>query len=128
MNVTEVETKESTKHCYGNGCRRRDSAERKEEGGALIGRRITENNITNADRNVDGLLERIVSSENLNNAYKRVKRNKGAGGVDGMEVDELLRYLKDNGEEIMVWEIRGYNYRRTARRTSKPALCQYHAE
>ena len=100
MNVTEVETKESTKHCYGNGCRRRDSAERKEEGGALIGRRITENNITNADRNVDGLLERIVSSENLNNAYKRVKRNKGAGGVDGMEVDELLRYLKDNGEEI----------------------------
>jgi len=29
-----------------------------------------------------------------------VKRNKGAGGVDGMGVDELLQYLKDNGEEI----------------------------
>ena len=100
MNVTEVETKESTKYCCGNGCRRMDSAEHKEEGGALIGRKITENNITDADRKVDGLLERIVSSENLNNAYKRVKRNKGAGGVDGMEVDELLRYLKDNGEEV----------------------------
>jgi len=28
-----------------------------------------------------------------------VKRNKGAGGVDGMEVSKLLQYLKDNGEE-----------------------------
>lgn len=28
---------------------------------------------------------------------KRVKRNKGAGGVDGMKVNELLQYLKDNG-------------------------------
>ena len=27
-------------------------------------------------------------------------KNKGAGGVDGMGVDELLQYLKDNGEEI----------------------------
>lgn len=100
MNVTEVERKESTKHCCGNGFRRRDSAEHEEEGGALIGKRITENNVTNADRRVDGLLEQIVSTENLNRAYKRVKRNKGAGGVDGMGVDELLRYLKDNGEEI----------------------------
>jgi group II intron reverse transcriptase/maturase len=100
MNVTEVERKESTKHCCGNGCRQRDSAEHEEKGGALIGRRITENNITNADRKVDGLLEQIVSTENLNRAYKRVRRNKGAGGIDGMRVDELLQYLKDNGEEI----------------------------
>ncbi len=100
MNVTEFERKESTKHCCGSGCRQRDSAEHEEEGGALIGRRITENNITNADRKEDGLLEQIVNPDNLNRAYKRVKRNKGAGGVDGMGVDELLRYLKDNGEEI----------------------------
>ena len=78
MNVTKAERKESTKHCCGNGCRRRDSAEHKEEGGALIGQRITENNVTNADRNVNSLLERIVSPENLNQAYKRVVRNKGA--------------------------------------------------
>ena len=100
MNVTEVERKESTKHCCGNGCRRRDSAEHEEESGALIDKKITENNITNADRRVDGRLEEIVNTENLNRAYKRVKRNKGAGGVDGMGVDELLQYLKDNGEEI----------------------------
>jgi group II intron reverse transcriptase/maturase len=100
MNVTKAETKESTKHCCGSGFRGRDSAEHEEEGGALIGKSITENNITNADRKIDGLLEQIVSSENLNRAYKRVKRNKGTGGIDGMGVDELLQYLKDNGEEI----------------------------
>ena len=100
MNVTKTERKESTKHCCGSGCRWKDSAEHEEESGALIGQRITENNVTNADRDVNRLLERIVSPENLNNAYKRVVRNKGAGGVDGMKVDELLQYLKDNGEEI----------------------------
>ena len=31
MKVTEVERKESTKHCCGNGCLWRDSAEREEE-------------------------------------------------------------------------------------------------
>lgn len=100
MKVTETERKESTKRCCGSGCRRRDSAEHEEEGGAHIVQRITENNVTNADREGNGLLERIVSRENLNRAYKRVKKNKGAGGVDGMRVDELLQYLKDNGEEI----------------------------
>ena len=100
MKVTEVEIKESTKHCCGNGCLRRDSAEHEEETEALIDKRITENNTADADRQANGLLEEIVSRENLNRAYKRVKRNKGAGGVDGMEVDELLQYLKDKGEEI----------------------------
>lgn len=61
---------------------------------------ITENNITNADRPEGGLLEEILAPSNLNQAYKRVKKNKGAGGVDGMQVEDLLQYLKDNGEEI----------------------------
>ena len=61
MNVTKTERKESTKHCCGSGCRRRDSAEHEGECGALIGQRITENNVTNADRDVNRLLERIVS-------------------------------------------------------------------
>ena len=100
MNVTEVERKESTKHYCGNGCCRRDSAEHEEEGRALIDKRITENNSTNADRGGYGMLEEIVSAGNLNQAYKKVKRNKGTGGVDGMKVDELLQYLRDNGDEI----------------------------
>ena len=100
MKVTEVETKESTKHCCGNGCYPEDTTEWESKGKALIDQRMTENNSANADRGADRLLEEIVSSRNLNKAYIRVKKNKGAGGVDGMEVDELLQYFKDNGNEL----------------------------
>lgn len=120
MRVTEVEIKESTKHCWGNGCLRRDSAEHEGEAEALIDKRITENNTTDADRQANGLLEEIVSRENLNRAYKRVKRNKGAGGVDGMEVDELLQYLKDNGEEIRESIVAGEYQPQPVRRVEIP--------
>jgi group II intron reverse transcriptase/maturase len=99
MKVTEAEL-QSTKRRENCGWLQRDSAEHEEYAGALIGGRIAENNITNADRPTEGLLERIVSRENLNRAYKRVKRNKGAGGVDGMGVDELFAHLKAHGKEI----------------------------
>lgn len=120
MNVTEVERKESTKHCCGNGCLQMDSAEHEKYAGALIDMRITENNTANADRQAGGLLEEIVSSENLNRAYKRVKRNKGAGGVDGMGVDELLQYLKDNGDEIRESIVAGTYQPQPVRRVEIP--------
>lgn len=46
------------------------------------------------------ILEEILSRDNMNLAYKRVKANKGASGIDDMQVDELLQYLKGNGEQI----------------------------
>jgi len=46
------------------------------------------------------LLERILDRNNLNRAYERVKSNKGTHGVDKMEVGEMLKYLKLNGEAI----------------------------
>lgn len=46
------------------------------------------------------LLEKILSKDNMNTAFKRVKANKGASGIDDMPVDELLQYLKENGEQI----------------------------
>jgi len=46
------------------------------------------------------LMERILSPDNLNRAYKRVKQNKGSHGVDGMTVEELLPYLKTYGEVL----------------------------
>jgi RNA-directed DNA polymerase len=48
----------------------------------------------------EDLLERILSRDNLNLAYKRVKANKGSHGVDGMKVDELLSFLKRHGEAL----------------------------
>lgn len=47
-----------------------------------------------------GLLERILDKDNLNRAFKRVKSNGGSHGVDGMQMDELLPYLKQNGEAL----------------------------
>ena len=62
---------------------------------------ITENNHIVADFQTDNLMDKILHKDNLNKAYKKVKSNKGAGGVDGMKVDELLTYLKENQKQLI---------------------------
>jgi group II intron reverse transcriptase/maturase len=63
--------------------------------------RITENNLTNNDQLGYGLLEFILSPNNLNQAYLQVKRNKGAGGIDKMEVESLKDYLVRHKDELV---------------------------
>ena len=46
------------------------------------------------------LLEAILYKDNFNRAYKRVKANKGAPGIDGMTVEEALPYLREHQQEI----------------------------
>ena len=46
------------------------------------------------------LLEAILYKDNINRAYKRVKANKGAPGIDGMTIKEALPYLKEYQQEI----------------------------
>lgn len=46
--------------------------------------------------NTENLLEKIVDKRNFFEAYKKVVANKGSSGIDGMGVDELLPYLKEN--------------------------------
>ena len=55
------------------------------------------------------LLEKILSRDNMNFAYKKVKANRGAGGVDGVEMDELYDYIKENWESIKE-QIKERNY------------------
>ncbi|PZX50535.1 group II intron reverse transcriptase/maturase [Algoriphagus chordae] len=62
--------------------------------------RITENNLTENDQVGYGLLEFILSPANLNAAFLQVKRNKGAGGVDKMEVESLKDYLVVHKDEL----------------------------
>lgn len=50
---------------------------------------------------VENLLEKMLHRDNLNEAYKRVKNNKGAAGIDNMSVGEMLAYLKENKEELL---------------------------
>jgi len=40
-----------------------------------------------------GLLEQVLARENMQRAWKRVKANKGAAGVDGMDIAQTGRYL-----------------------------------
>ena len=62
---------------------------------------MTENNLTNADKPEYGLLEQILSPTNLNRAFKRVRSNRGSGGIDKMEVDSLKDYLVNNKEKLI---------------------------
>lgn len=47
------------------------------------------------------LIEEILSVENLNEAIKRVKANKGASGIDKMSVDKLESYFNEHRKEII---------------------------
>ena len=105
MNVTKNEIKDRQLHM--EGYLQRVSAEQKEYAEASAHLRITENNHIITDisdgtiGSTDELLEQILQSDNLNKAYKKVKSNKGAGGVDGMSVDELLTFLRDNQKQLI---------------------------
>jgi len=51
--------------------------------------------------NTQNLLEKILERANLNLAYQRVVKNGGSHGVDGMQVNALLPYLKQNGPDLL---------------------------
>ena len=78
------------------GCPQRDSAEHEEYVGA-------QNVGSQEVKEQDGadLLERILARENLNRAYKRVKSNRGAPGIDGMSVEDALPWLREHREELL---------------------------
>ncbi len=60
----------------------------------------SQNEENNGNEYSQGLLEKILDPDNLNLATSRVKANKGSHGVDGMTVNELYAFLKQNGTQI----------------------------
>lgn len=77
-------------------CLQRDNAEHEEYAGAQnVGSQEV------GEQDGAGLLERILDRDNLNRAYKRVKANKGAPGIDGMTVEATLPWLKEHREELL---------------------------
>ena len=87
---------EKAEYSGNGGCPQRDSAEHEEYAGAQSADRREPEETDGAD-----LLERILSRENLNRAYKRVKANKGAPGIDGMTVEDALPWLREHREELL---------------------------
>uniref|UniRef100_UPI004057928A group II intron maturase-specific domain-containing protein n=1 Tax=Acetatifactor sp. TaxID=1872090 RepID=UPI004057928A len=74
-----------------NGCSQRDSAEH--EGYAKASRSF--NRIwKERDSAQPKLLEAILYKDNFNRAYKRVRANKGAAGIDGMIIKPSLEKIK----------------------------------
>ena len=56
----------------------------------------------------DRSMEEIVDRENMLEALKRVMRNKGKPGIDGMTVKELGTYMKNHWEQIKQALLQGY--------------------
>lgn len=46
------------------------------------------------------IIDKILDRQNMYQAFKRVCSNKGASGVDGITVDEIDRYIRENWKEI----------------------------
>ena len=80
-----------------NGCSQRDNAEHE---GYVKASRSFNRIWKEKDSAQPRLLEAILYKDNFNRAYKRVKANKGAPGIDGMTIEEALPYLKEHQQEI----------------------------
>lgn len=78
-------------------CSQRDSAERK---GYVRAHRSFNRIWKERDSAEPDILGKILNKDNLNRAYKRVKANKGAPGVDGMTIEQALPWLKEHNHEL----------------------------
>lgn len=58
----------------------------------------------------DQLMERVLERENLQRAFRQVKRNKGSAGIDGMTVDDLTAFVNQHWPKIHQQLLEG-NYR-----------------
>lgn len=108
MNVTESRFKNRQLHI--EDYLQMVSAEQKEYAEVFDYSKITEKSGVITDYWTNNLLDLILRKDNLNNAYKQVKRNRGKGGIDGMQVDELLPFLTEN-QETLIQEIREGKYK-----------------
>ena len=81
-----------------DSCSQRDSAERK---GYVRAHRSFNRIWKERDSAEPDILGKVLDKDNLNRAYKRVKANKGAPGIDGMTIEAVLPWLKENHRELV---------------------------
>lgn len=96
-----------------NDCCQKGRTESETYGGVQTYMGIEDDNLVEVQLGKEDLLERILSPDNLQKAYKQVVGNKGAGGVDKMGTSELLPYLNLHLGEL-IEKIRSGKYRPTA--------------
>ena len=66
------------------------------------------------------LLEEVCQRDNLNQAYRRVKANRGAPGVDGMTIQDLAAWVQQHKEELIAWLLDGSYQPQPVRRVDIP--------
>ena len=89
-----------------DSCPQRDSAERK---GYVRAHRSFNRIWKERDSAEPDILGKILDKGNLNRAYKRVKANKGAPGIDGMTIEDALPWLREHQSELIA-KIRSGHY------------------
>ncbi len=57
----------------------------------------------------EDIITKILDRNNLNEAFKRVKANKGASGIDDMDIEETKVYIKEHKNAI-VWQLYNRKY------------------
>jgi RNA-directed DNA polymerase len=77
-----------------------DRVELEGNAGALSTSSMSEKETNDGNEYTMRLLEEILEPDNMNKAFRKVKANKGSHGIDGMTVDELLPFLKENENQI----------------------------
>ena len=68
----------------------------------------------------ENLLEQVVSVDNLQRAYRRVKQNGGGAGVDGMQVSELGSWLGKHMDSLRASLLSGRYHPQAVRQVSIP--------
>jgi len=91
---------DNSRQLHNEGYLQKDRVELEEYVGAPSISLTIEKQQNAENKYTNGLFERIIDRNNLNQAFKKVRGNKGSHGVDGMKVDELLQYLKENGASL----------------------------
>jgi len=75
---------------------------------------------TTPSSEISTLMTEVLHKENLRRALERVKRNKGAPGIDGMTVDELSAHLKANWPSIRAQLVAGSYQPKPVKRVEIP--------
>ncbi len=52
------------------------------------------------EKKVHSLVDKVYKLKNLSLAWEKVRRNKGAGGIDGQSIEDFERDLKGNLEKL----------------------------
>ena len=83
------------------GCPQKDRTESEGYVGAQTVMWICEDNIVEVPFDKEHLLERIISPDNLLQAYKAVQRNRGCSGIDKMSCEQMLPWLLANKDALI---------------------------